>query len=234
MTLNTNHLFSPSEYTAALLLYLRRHAAQVHSSRALDMGAGSGVVMATLLALGAQSALGVELEALAVEAAQKLLNQEGLLANASLVQGDMWAACGDARFDLVVTNLPQFATDHVEGDGRLASWSAGGTDGRRSVDRFLNGLGRHLAPEGLALMTHNVFLDIGKTQTMLDLLGLRARVAYCASAPLPLHKLASLSPQVLTRFTGRGIHKMGDYWFVDFDIVEIRWKQGNAGRGSTA
>jgi release factor glutamine methyltransferase len=38
----------------------------------------------------------------------------------------MWAVCGDARFDLVVTNLPQFAAEHIEGDGRLPTWSAGG------------------------------------------------------------------------------------------------------------
>lgn len=192
------------------------------------MGTGSGVVMAMLLTLGAQSVLGVEVEALAVQTAQKLLSQEGLLARARLVQGDLWAACGEARFDLVVTNLPQFAADHVEGDGRLASWSAGGTDGRRCVDQFLNGLGQHLAPGGLAVMTHNVFLDISKTQAMLDPLGLQARAAYCASAPLPLHKLACLSPQVLARFTGQGIYKMGDYWFVDFDIVEISWKHEEA------
>lgn len=228
MTLNATNLFSPSEYTAALLLHIRRHAARVHASRVLDMGTGSGVVMATLLSMGAQSALGVELEALAVQAAQKLLTQENLLARSSLVQGDMWAACGDALFDFVVTNLPQFAADHVEGDGRLPSWSAGGTDGRRSVDQFLIGLGQHLAPGGLAVMTHNVFLDVSKTQALLDPLGLQARVAYCASAPLPPHKLASLSPQVLGRFTGQGIHKMGNYWFVDFDIVEISWKNGEA------
>jgi len=223
--LNDTHLFSPSEYTAALLLYIRKHAARVRSSRALDMGAGSGVLMATLLAMGAQSALGVELEALAVQAAQKLLIQEGLQAKASLVQGDMWAACGDARFDFVVTNLPQFAANHVEGDGRLPSWSAGGTDGRRTVDVFLNGLGQHLAPGGLAAMTHNVFLDVNKTQSMLDPLGLQTRVAFSASAPLPAHKIACLSQQVLARFMGQGIHKMGGYWFVDFDIIEISWKQ---------
>ncbi|MCJ0764140.1 50S ribosomal protein L11 methyltransferase [Variovorax terrae] len=225
---DTESLFSPSEYTAALLLYVRKHAARVQSSRALDMGTGSGVMMATLLALGAQSALGVELEPLAVQATQKLLDQEGLLEKANLVQGDMWAACGDACFDLVVTNLPQFAAEHIEGDGRLASWSAGGADGRRCVDPFLTGLSRHLAPGGLAVMTHNVFLDIGKTQAMADALGLQARVAYCASAPLPAHKLASLSPPVLARFTGQGIHKMGNYWFVDFDLVEISWKPEKA------
>jgi len=186
------------------------------------------VVMATLLALGAQSAVGIELETLAVQATQDLLKQEGLQAKASLLQGDMWAACGDDCFDLVVTNLPQFAAEHIEGDGRLPSWSAGGIDGRRSVDPFLKGLGRHLAPGGLAVMTHNVFLDFGKTQAMADALGLQARVAYSASAPLPAHKLACLSPHVLARFAGEGVHRMGDYWFVDFDLVEISWKPGEA------
>ena len=222
--MNENKLFSPSEYTAALLLYLRKNPARVLSSRALEMGPGSGVVMATLLALGARSAVGIELETLAIQATQELLAQEGLQAKASLIQGDMWAACGDARFDLVVTNLPQFAADRVEGDGRLPSWSAGGIDGRRSVDPFLKGLGRHLAPGGLAVMTHNVFLDFSKTEAMADALGLRARIAYCASAPLPAHKLASLSPHVLARYAGEGVHRMGDYWFVDFDLVEISWK----------
>jgi release factor glutamine methyltransferase len=226
--LNDTTLFSPSEYTAALLLYLRKHPARVHAARALEMGPGSGVVMATLLALGAQSALGIELETLGVQAAQELLDQEGLQGKASLVQGDMWTACGDARFDLVVTNLPQFAAEHIEGDGRLPSWSAGGIDGRRSVDPFLRGLARHLAPGGLAVMTHNVFLDFSKTQAMAEALGLQARIAYCASAPLPAHKQASLTPQVLSRFMGEGIHRMGGYWFVDFDLVEISWKHEEA------
>lgn len=226
--MNDTNLFSPSAYTAALLHYLRTHAALVQSSNALDMGTGSGVVMATLLTLGAQRVLGVELEALAIASTQKLLNQQGLLAGACLVQGDMWAACGQSRFDLVVTNLPQFAASHVVGDGRLASWSAGGVDGRHSVDRFLNGLGQHLAPGGVALMTHNVFLDVSKTQAIVHQLGLQARVAYCASAPLSAQKLASLCPQVLARFIGQGIHRVGEYWFVDFDIVEVSWKHQGA------
>ncbi|SFU94643.1 Methyltransferase domain-containing protein [Polaromonas sp. YR568] len=226
--MNDTNLFSPSEYTAALLLYIRQHAERVHACRVLEMGTGSGVVMATLLALGAESAVGVDLEALAVQATQNLLTQEHLLTRASLVHGDMWEACGDARFDLVVTNLPQFAAEHIEYDGRLASWSAGGPDGRRHVDQFLKGLKHHLAPNGLAVMTHNVFLDVNKTQAMANSLGLQARVAYCASAPLPLQKLASLSPEVLSRFTGEGLHRVGEYWFVDFDLVEISWKHGEA------
>lgn len=226
--MNDTDLFSPSEYTAALLLYLRKNAGLVQSTRALDMGTGSGVVMAALLDHGAHSVMGIELESLAVQATQKLLDQHTAPSRASLVQGDMWSACGDAAFDLVVTNLPQFAADHVEGSARLPSWSTGGSDGRRCVDQFLSGLRRHLAPGGRVVMTHNVFLDVARTEAAAAALGLQARVAYCASAPLPLHKLASLNPQVLARFTGHGIHKIGNYWFVDFDIVEISWRDEDA------
>jgi hypothetical protein len=33
---------------------------------------------------------------------------------------------------------------------------------------------------------------------------------------------------VLARFAGEGVHRMGDYWFVDFDLVEISWKPEEA------
>ena len=216
-------LFSPSEYTAALLLHVRLQASSAPPVSALELGTGSGVVLALMLAFGAQSALGVDIEAAAVEATQKLLQQEGLAGRARVVCGDMWAACGNQRFDLIATNLPQFAAAHIEGDGRLPSWSVGGPDGRRVVDKFLLGLPQHLSAGGVALMTHNTFIDVAKTQALLSPLGLQARVIYTASALLSEQKMASLNPAVLARFTGCGIHPLGEHWFADFNIVEIRW-----------
>lgn len=216
-------LFSPSEYTAALLTHVRHQAASAPPARALELGTGSGVVLALMLALGAKSALGVDIEAAAVEATQKLLVQQGVAWRARVVQGDMWAACGAQCFDLIATNLPQFAAVHIEDDGRLPTWSVGGSDGRAVVDKFLLGLPRHLSPEGVALMTHNTFVDMAKTQALLGSLGLQARVIYTASALLSEQKMASLNPAVLARFTGRGIHRLGDHWFAEFNIVQIRW-----------
>lgn len=216
-------LFSPSEYTAALLTYVRRQAAGAPPSNALELGTGSGVVLASMLAQGAKSALGVDIEAAAVEATQKLLAQEGVAGRARVVQGDMWAACGAQRFDLIATNLPQFAAAHIEGDGRLPTWSVGGPDGRAVVEKFLLGLPRHLSPGGVALMTHNAFIDMAKTQALLGSLGLQARVIHTASALLSEQKMASLNPAVLARFSGCGIHHLGDHWFADFNIVQIRW-----------
>ncbi|MES2943562.1 MAG: hypothetical protein V4772_11905 [Pseudomonadota bacterium] len=122
-----------------------------------------------------------------------------------------------------MTNLPQFPAHHVEGDGRLVSWSAGGEDGRRLGDRFLLGLPGHLAAGGLAVMTHNVFIDLEKTRLMARDLGLQARVVSSTSIPLSAQKLASMNPLVRDRYAGRGIHNLGAYWFADFDIVEIDW-----------
>jgi release factor glutamine methyltransferase len=216
-------LFSPSEYTAALLMHVRNQAAITPPVSALELGTGSGVVLALMLALGAQSALGVDIEAAAVEATQKLLQQEGVADRARVVRGDMWAACGDQRFDLIATNLPQFAAAHIKGDGRLPTWSVGGADGRKVVDKFLAGLPRHLSPGGVALMTHNTFIDVAKTQAVLSPLGLQARVIDTASALLSEQKMASLNPAVLARFNGRGIHQLGEHWFADFNIVQISW-----------
>jgi release factor glutamine methyltransferase len=216
--------FSPSEYTAALLLHTRRHPGLANLDSVLEIGTGSGVIMASLLARGAQRALGIDIEASAVQTTQELLRQEGLDGRARVVQGDMWPACNGEQFNLVISNLPQFAAEQVESDGRLQSWCTGGLDGRSLVDRFLRGLPDHLAPGGLVIMTHNVFIDVARTQAMLEPWGLQARIVYSASALLSPQKLQRLSPEVLERFAGRGIHKVGAYWFGDFDILEISWK----------
>jgi methylase of polypeptide subunit release factors len=216
-------VFKPSEHTAALLFCIRQKTAHVRYRRVLEIGTGSGVVMATLLAMGASQAVGIEIEADAIEATRALLLQQGLLDKATLVQGDMWTVCHKEQFDFIATNLPQFAARSIEGDGRLPSWSVGGDDGRALVDRFLKGLPQHLAEGGVAVMTHNVFLDLHKTRSVLARFGLVASVVHSASAPLSAQKVASMSPGVLSEFHGCGIYNIGEHWFADIDIVEIRW-----------
>jgi release factor glutamine methyltransferase len=120
---------------------------------ALEIGTGSGVIIASLLKAGVKHATGVDVEASAIEATQGLLKQQGLEGRARLFQGSMWEACGRRSFDLIVTNLPQFASQRVRDDGRLPTWSAGGANGRATVDVFLKGLADHLAPGGTAVMS---------------------------------------------------------------------------------
>ena len=74
----------------------------------LEIGSGSGVVLAVLGALGAGSVCGIDIEEDAIEASSRLLARLGH-DNAEFLQGDMWRPVTGRRFDLIVANLPNFS-----------------------------------------------------------------------------------------------------------------------------
>lgn len=213
--------FAPSEHTAALLLHLRRRCADRAPGCVVEIGTGSGVVLAMLLAAGADQALGVDIEPAAVARTQALLDHQGLAQRARVVQGSMWSACAGERFDLAVANLPHFPATRIEGDRRPASWSCGGVDGRLWLDEFLDHLADHLRPGGAAVITHNVFVDLDHTRERAARQGLAVDIVHNASALIPAAKLAAITPEVLRRYQGRGLHRVGDHAFGDFHVVEI-------------
>src|SRR5262249_33283498 len=119
----------PSEYTAALIQAVRVRHAWVCGRHALELGSGSGVVLAAMGALGAASLCGVDIESEAVAHSKLLLDHLGHCAIAELYQGDMWLPVSGRRFDLIVANLPHFPMEPHEFGGRLPTWSSGGTNG---------------------------------------------------------------------------------------------------------
>jgi ribosomal protein L11 methyltransferase len=70
----------------------------------LDVGTGSGVLALAALSLGAQRALGFDLDPLAAPAARRAANENGLADRAHWFTGPI-AALRPARFELVVANL---------------------------------------------------------------------------------------------------------------------------------
>lgn len=221
-------LFAPSAYSAQLLLAARPHAASRRPARVMEMGVGSGVVLASLLQAGAQQGWGVDIEPAAVTRAQQLLHDQGLSDRCTVEQGQLWSRSKGCLFDLVVANLPHFASEDSDDGVHLPSWSIGGADGRRLLDPFLHGLAEHLAPGGTAFVTHNVFVGLERTHALVHRLGLEAQVVHSASAVLPLAKLASMTPAVREQSLGRSVHRLGPYAFVDFDVLRIQWPDRGA------
>src|SRR5262249_3980430 len=129
----------PSEYTAALIQVLQARRTAVQGARVLEIGSGSGG------GLGARGAGrgprlgggGIDIEEDAVTSGMLLLDGLGHGKVAEFHQGDMWRPVGDRRFDLIVANLPHFPMGDAAVAGRLPTWSAGGLDGRRLLDPFL-------------------------------------------------------------------------------------------------
>src|SRR5882672_5850894 len=88
----------PSEYTAALIQALRAHPGRVRGARTLEIGSGSGVVLAALGALGAGSLCGIDIENEAIVSGSLLLFQLGHVESVEFHRGDMWLPVAGRRF----------------------------------------------------------------------------------------------------------------------------------------
>lgn len=211
----------PSEYTAALIQVLMAKQDLVRGSTALEIGLGSGVVLAALGKLGAASLCGIDIEQDAVNSSILLLAELGHGKTSEFYLGDMWLPVADRRFDLIVANLPHFPMERSDLPGRLLTWSAGGADGRALLDPFLEGLPRHLKPTGRAIITHNAFVGLDCSQTILAGFGLKLQIASTILVYIPDDKLARMSASVLGKAEGCTIHRYGPYAFGEMHIVEI-------------
>lgn len=209
----------PSEYTAALVHALRAEPSRVRGVRALEVGCGSGVVLAVLGSLGAAALCGIDIEDEAIATGQALLQDLGH--TAEIHRGDMWQPVAGRRFDLIVANLPHFPMDHFEVAGRLSTWSSGGIDGRDLLDPFLEGLSDHLAVNGRALITHNAFVGVGQSRRLLERYGLALHIVSTVLVHIANEKIELMTPSILRAEEGRSIHRYGPHVFADMHIVEI-------------
>jgi release factor glutamine methyltransferase len=211
----------PSEYTAALIQGLQMQASRVRGAAVLEIGSGSGVVLAALGKLGAASLCGIDIEEDAVASGMLLLAELGHGAMTELYLGDMWMPVTGRRFDLIVANLPHFPMPPNDVPGRLPTWSVGGSDGRALLDPFLDGLGGHLLGDGRAVITHNAFVGLDRTREVLDRHGMELRIALTTLVYITDEKLARMTRKVLLAEDGRTIHRYGPYAFGEMHIVEI-------------
>jgi ribosomal protein L11 methyltransferase len=74
--------------------------------RVLDVGTGSGVLALAAVALGAKSAVGLDLDPVAIEAARFAARRNGLAASVRFLVGPIEAlSAGDEKYPLVLANL---------------------------------------------------------------------------------------------------------------------------------
>lgn len=141
----------------AVLDYARRESLLDAPLRILDLGAGSGCVIASLLSeLPHASGVGVDLSEDALGVARENLRRLGLLNRASFLCADWTEALGRDCFDVIVSNPPYLSFAEMAGlepevkafDPYLALY--GGEDGLEAY--------RVLLPEAVRLLRREGFL----------------------------------------------------------------------------
>lgn len=132
--------------------------------RVLDLGTGSGAILATLLAERPEATgLGADLSLAALDVARSNADTLGLGARAEFCASD-WFSGVAGQFDLIVSNPPYLAEVEVAGlSPEVRDWEphmalTPGGDGLDAYRAIAAGFGLHLAPGG------RVICEIGPTQ----------------------------------------------------------------------
>jgi release factor glutamine methyltransferase len=139
----------------------------------LDLCSGSGV-LALAAAPHAASVLAIDMSRMAAGTIRvnALLNRRRV----EVRRGDLFAAVGSRRFDVILTNPPYVPTP-PGAEARLGSpaWE-GGPRGRDLLDRICADAHAHLRPGGEVLIVHSALADFDRTLELLAQSGLTAAI----------------------------------------------------------
>ena len=128
----------------------------------LDLCAGSGCIGLSLASLAPHAAVVLaDVSREALEVARR--NAHALGAKVELRHGDLFAAVGRERFDLIVSNPPYIPRGDLAGLQREVQYEPrlaldGGPDGLEFYRRIAQGAGNHLNPGGA------IYLEVGAGQ----------------------------------------------------------------------
>lgn len=140
-------VFRPTVTTALLTAEVLR--AGVCGRSVLDLGCGSGPIAIAVARAGAAAVCASDLMPEACELTRRNAAANRVAARVEVVQGDLFAAIGDRRFDVIVDDVSGVAEEVAV----VSSWfppsvPLGGSDGTRLAVEMLRQSPRHLAPGG--------------------------------------------------------------------------------------
>ncbi len=177
-------VFSPISDTWLLADVLAEQALP-RDAALLDLCTGSGALAVHAAVRGARDVTAVDVSRRAVLNARLNARLNGVRLRA--LRGDLFAAVGSRRFDVIVSNPPYVPAvgdgDGLPARGRARAWDAG-RDGRALLDRICDAAPAHLRPGGLVLLVHSSVNGLQPTLDRLAAGGLDVDVAARRAGPL--------------------------------------------------
>ena len=158
--------------------------------RVLDMGTGCGI-LGILAAKKTSSVVAVDVNPHAVHCAQENAKLYNVRSKMDFVQGDLFAPLRkEEKFDVILFNAPYLPADASEADSWIGRAWAGGTTGRKVIDRFIPEASKHLKPTGRILFMQSTLACVDKTLIKFEEYGLKASVI--ADNALPFFETITL------------------------------------------
>jgi release factor glutamine methyltransferase len=158
----------PQVYEPAEDTFLLADSLQVERMcRVLEIGTGTGII-AIMAARKARMVVATDINRHALECAVKNIIANKAF-NIELREGDLFEPVRDEKFDLIIFNTPYLPSsdDEIVVDELDAAWN-GGVDGRRVIERFIEGLKHHLNPGGRVQMVQSSLSNVDRTLKKLE------------------------------------------------------------------
>lgn len=167
-------VYEPAEDTFLIADVLDQTAAQ--GETVLDVGTGCGI-LAILASRKSKKVVATDVNPHAVECARHNAEANGTSSKVEVRLGDLFEPIsGTEKFSLIVFNAPYLPSTR----GEHRSWKsrawAGGSTGRKVIDRFVNDAPNHLKTEGRILLVQSSLTGVEETLSKFHKMDLEARV----------------------------------------------------------
>ena len=151
--------------------------------RVLDLGTGCGF-LAVLSAKKSGDVTAIDLNPYAIRCAKENAHINHIANKIAFLQSDLFCALqNNIRFDLILFNAPYLPSEQDEESTWIGRSWAGGTDGRKVVDRFITQVSAYLNPAGKVLLMQSTLTDVEKTLHGFNQQGFNAYVTAERSLP---------------------------------------------------
>ena len=167
------HVYEPAEDS----FLLAEKMTVTEDEAVLDMGTGCGII-AVLAAEKAKSVVAVDINPYAIECAIKNAEMNGAREKIEFRHGDLVKPIKpNEHFNLILFNAPYLPSEPDEEKSWVGKAWAGGSNGRKVIDRFVMDAPNFLAVGGRIQLVQSSLSDVNRTIQMFNERNLRAMVA---------------------------------------------------------
>jgi release factor glutamine methyltransferase len=142
----------------------------------LDMGTGCGI-LGIIAAKTAEKVVAVDINPHAIHCSQKNAKLNRVAERMDIRLGDLFAPVrNEEKFTLILFNAPYLPSEPEERETWLGKAWAGGTTGRRVINRFISQVTNYLGKHGEVVLVQSSLSDINETLRRFEKEGLHTTI----------------------------------------------------------